>query len=271
VKLCLCSTFNDKQKRLPKGTWLIEPKYDGLRCIATKQNGKVTFISRNGKAIYNTEIIQAELEKAPIDNVVFDGELQSKDWSDTISIAHTQATHPSRDKLCFYIFDSLALNEWTGRVSKHYLIDRREGLLLAINEHIKVVPANIVNTFQEAEALYKSYLEREFEGVVLKEINSFYEWRKHKQWLKWKPIKTYDIKVIDKVEGLGKYQGRLGALIVLHKSKKIKVGSGFTDEQRYRYWSQDIIGKVIEVKCQEETKDGYLRFPVFVRLREDKV
>jgi hypothetical protein len=31
-----------------------------------------------------------------------------------------------------------------------------------------------------------------------------------------------------------------------------------------------MLGSTIEVKCQEKTKDGSLRFPIFLRLREDK-
>jgi len=64
----------------------------------------------------------------------------------------------------------------------------------------------------------------------------------------------------------------LGAAIVTYKGKRVRVGSGFSDEQRQQFWANpnSIKGKIIEVQFHEETPDGSLRHPRFVRVREDK-
>lgn len=57
----------------------------------------------------------------------------------------------------------------------------------------------------------------------------------------------------------------------------MRVGSGFTDEQRVQYWNErdSLTGVLCEVKYKELSYDKHtgaesLQFPVFIGLREDK-
>lgn len=68
----------------------VEPKLDGLRCIAVKQGGVVTFYTRNGTVLDSPGLISIKeaLERALYDNVVLDGELLANgNWNDTITAA----------------------------------------------------------------------------------------------------------------------------------------------------------------------------------------
>ena len=60
----------------------------------------------------------------------------------------------------------------------------------------------------------------------------------------------------------------IGSLVVDYKGVRVSVGTGFTDEQRVEFYKDT--PEIIEVNYQEVTKDGSLRFPSFVRIREDK-
>ena len=100
-------------------------------------------------------------------------------------------------------------------------------------------------------------VERGYEGVVL---------RQDDKWLKVKPVETYDVKVLGYQPGLGKNEGRLGAVI----TSMGKVGTGFSDEERDQFTKKYIVGRMIEVKCMHLTAESKFRHPVFVRLREDK-
>ena len=78
-------------------------------------------------------------------------------------------------------------------------------------------------------------------------------------------------------EGEGKYAGMLGKVNVEFNGNVVGVGSGFTDEQRIKYWEDKdyLVGKIIEVKYKEistDKKTGLqsLQFPVLVCVREDK-
>jgi DNA ligase-1 len=80
-----------------------------------------------------------------------------------------------------------------------------------------------------------------------------------------------DLEVIDLEEGSGRLVGTLGAILVRYKGGNVvRVGSGFSDEERALYWSQPdlILHKVVEIKYFESTRnaDGQesLRFPTWV-------
>jgi ATP-dependent DNA ligase len=111
------------------------------------------------------------------------------------------------------------------------------------------------------------------EGIVVKHLFSAYEKGRSWRWTKLKQFTTLDLLVTGVEQGEGKYASTLGALLVQRllpdgQSVTVKVGSGYTDEQRAEFWASP--PRMIEVRYQNETKDGSLRFPTFVRVRDDK-
>lgn len=86
-----------------------------------------------------------------------------------------------------------------------------------------------------------------------------------------------DLPILGCNEGTGRLAGTLGALVLDFKGNEVKVGSGFSDEQRAEFWHgrDDLIGVLCEVKYKEVSYDKStgaesLQFPVFVALRKDK-
>ena len=102
----------------------------------------------------------------------------------------------------------------------------------------------------------------------------------------YKKIKTIDMTVIDFEDGLGKYDGKIGALKAVcitddGKVIRTKVSRGLSDEQRTE-WALDfskICGKIVEVSYfsigqSAAQKGGFeysLRFPRFISVRTDKI
>jgi DNA ligase-1 len=74
------------------------------------------------------------------------------------------------------------------------------------------------------------------------------------------------------LEGTGKHAGKLGSFQVNYQGVEVQVGSGLTDELRERVWAdkESFLGRTIEVRYQEVTPDGSLRFPTFVCFRNDR-
>lgn len=114
------------------------------------------------------------------------------------------------------------------------------------------------------------------EGLMLN-TDVPYKRTRHKGILKIKRFYTMDLKIIGYEEGTGRLEGTLGALVLEYKGNTVKVGSGFTDEQRTEFWANrnDIIGSLCEVKYKEISSDKNtglesLQFPVFVQMRFDK-
>jgi DNA ligase-1 len=173
------------------------------------------------------------------------------------------------------IFDCLEFNGVN--IENKLLSERIEFITKSINSsnNIVYVPfqkietdINIINKYLD------TFIDSGYEGLILK-ADSPYIRKKTIEWCKVKKKDNMDIRVIDIEEGTGKYKNMVGALICeLDNGKKVNVGSGLDDEFRKFYWKKknrnDIIDKYIEIEFQELTNDGKPRFPVFVRIRDDK-
>lgn len=132
----------------------------------------------------------------------------------------------------------------------------------------------------EAE-LKKTIGDHPLEGAIVKPLEALYEKKRSYGWLKIKAQETEDLVVVDAFEGEGKYVGKLGGLIVDRKGVQVRVGGGFSDEQRTVFWALyqvdkkfpdlkgEMLGSIIEVEFHEVTPDGSLRHPRFVQFRRD--
>jgi uncharacterized membrane protein len=70
-----------------------------------------------------------------------------------------------------------------------------------------------------------------------------------------------------------RHKGRLGGFVLKQEDgQECECGSGFSDEDRDYIWNnkKEFLGRTVEVKYQEKTNHGILRFPVFMRFRDDK-
>lgn len=112
------------------------------------------------------------------------------------------------------------------------------------------------------------------EGLILKRIDAHYSPEKRNaDLMKIKEEVTVDLLVEGMIEGEGKYQGTLGALLLRDKAGKQHKVSGMTDAQRDSWFNNpsEIVGKVVEVKAMKKLKDGSYREPRFKAIRYDKV
>jgi DNA ligase-1 len=116
-----------------------------------------------------------------------------------------------------------------------------------------------------------------YEGIMIKKLDAPYECRRSTFWMKWKPVITVDLEVIDIEEGTGRNAGRLGALVCEgvdeDRTIRVNVGSGLSDSDRDNFWTRkdSLVGYIVEVKADAVTQnqDGTysLRFPRFERFR----
>ena len=263
------------------GDYDFQPKLDGLRTIAipSRPDGKTlvwNFFSRNGKALYGLDKVAKQLQLlCPSGNLVFDGEGKGKDFDTSMSQLRTESN--TETDAIYHVFDCLPLEHWEAKTKKLDLKARRDilskvfantgpGVIPNIQmvQSINCVPP--ITTKEQLVALLETY-SRTCEGLVIKDLASYYEWKR--RWLKLKKMKSLDLPIVGLQPGTGKYEGMLGAFVVEHEGVRSEVGTGLDDALRASA-DEKLIGRIIEVCFQEITKDGQLRFPSLKCFRPDK-
>lgn len=274
--------------KLSDNEWFsLSQKLNGVR--GTFFEGKL--ISRQGKEFAGLDHILADI-KTLIRNCeewVIDGELIRKNTdgvSDNENFRLTTGIINQEDgdksAIQFVIFDILPKEEFLRGESRLRYKDRM-AKLLHLGETIEMLGLdslvivrilyNGTNTFM-IDACLDMMIAEGKEGLMLNRDCKYFR-KRHNGILKIKQFYTVDLRVIDLEEGSGRLSGTLGAFVVRYKDNILHVGSGMTDEQRRTFWEEreSLIGRVIEVKYKEESRDKQtglpsLQFPIFVQLRE---
>lgn len=119
----------------------------------------------------------------------------------------------------------------------------------------------LLKDLNHAKKFYTWCRSKGYEGAVIRPPDYEYAGTRSWSWMKMKNIMDFDLKVIDMLEGKGKYKGMMGKLVVDYSTGPQKVGGGFSDQQREIWWKhpEQILGKTIEVVVTEFTDDNNFR------------
>lgn len=287
----LAETYAEKENKV-NGKFYITLKLDGNRCVALKENDNVKFYTRKGQLIEGMIDFEEEFKYLP-NGFAYDGELLfvNKDNLPSDELFRKTQTVVRKDgikkDLEFHLFDIIPINEFKEGKSKNTYEHRRNQLesIFAFAQskrgdyfkYIHVLPVLYCGEDKQMiSALMKWVEENKYEGLMLNTADGLYEAKRTDALLKIKKFKTADLLCMALEEGSGQFEGMLGAILVEYKGNIVRVGSGFTIEDRKYFWENkdEITGKICEIQFFEESKDKNgnvsLRFPVFRCVRHDK-
>ena len=291
---CQLAQDCELHKKKLNGKKSLEVKLDGVRAVTViYPSGKIDMFSRNGKELNNFNHIKDEISKtfnisSIKEALVLDGEIVSDDFQTLMKQIHRKNSSQNKDAKLF-LFDLLPLEYFKKGIYEKSYFSRIEELKkiherFFIQSHvINIIDSvNVDLDTEKGEIEFKNFNKNSiingYEGIMIKDPESFYECKRSTTWLKSKPFIEISLEVKDYEEGTGRNKGKLGAIIAEgmdeDKNFKTNVGSGFTDSQRKEFWEDKdkLIGQIIEIRADSISKsqDGEnwsLRFPRFKSFR----
>jgi DNA ligase D-like protein (predicted ligase) len=280
------------EERFSRDDWIFERKLDGIRCLAFKADEVVRLRSRNDLSLNGRfgEVAEA-LAADPVSDVVLDGEVVAFAGSQT-SFERLQQRGERPVRVFYYVFDLLHL---AGHDTTALPLAARKRLLrraVRFEDPLRLT----AHRNREGEAFYAEACAHGWEGLVAKRADAPYSFGRSRDWLKFKCSAEQELVIGGWTAPRGS-RTDLGALLLgYHDGRGLryagKVGTGFTqatlrdlahrlgplrrerspfaDELRMKdaTWVEPEL--VAQVGFSEWTRDGRLRHPRFLGLREDK-
>jgi DNA ligase D-like protein (predicted ligase) len=281
--------------------WVFERKLDGIRATVRREGGEVTLTSRTGNDLTSAypELVEA-LEAEPAAEFVADGEIVAFDGSRTsferlqgrMGIHDPRLARMTGIRVYLYLFDLLEFegHDLTGLP----LRKRKAALRRAFSFHgpVRYTP----HRNERGEELFEQACAKGWEGLIAKRADSPYRHGRSGDWLKLKC--SFEQELV--IGGFTPPQGsrkRFGALLVgYYEDGELryagKVGTGFSERTlaelgdklealeisncpfardglpRQARWVEPRL--VAQIAFGEWTRDGKLRHPRYLGLREDK-
>ena len=275
--------------------WIFERKLDGIRCLAIKDASGVRLMSRTGRLMNNEYpgLVEA-LEREPSEDFIGDGEIVAFANGIT-SFSRLQRRGRERVPVFLYLFD---LPRHEGEDLRPQPLRERKARLRRALEFGGPLRFNPHRRGEHGEEVYRAACEKGLEGVIAKRADSPYRSGRSRDWLKLKCHAEQELVIGGYTAPKGS-RTEFGALLVGYYDDRGrlryagKVGTGFDRHTlkelgaRLRELEQDRSPfepfkpipagthwvrpeLVAQIGFGEWTRDGRLRHPRHLGLRDDK-
>ena len=280
--VALADKYEPKNVKWEDG-WYVSRKLDGVRCIAIVDAiGNTTFYSRTGKIFSTLRVVSDGISSLGITNTVFDGELCLVDEDGVEDFQGVMKELNRKDHTIanpsYKIFDCLSIAEFNTGKSFSTLMTRYNHLRVLMSDNtcpcLSILGMEKIRDDNHFAEWTKRAEDYGWEGVMLRK-DTTYKGKRSKDLLKVK--KFFDDEYVVKEIEFGPFryvkdgteceETMLSAVSIEHKGYTVRVGSGWSIEQRQHYYKhpEQIIGATILVQFFEETKNQEggisLRFP----------
>ena len=267
------------------------------RCIErTYPNKSIKFTSRGGLDFLNLDILKAEFERFRLDGTAGDGEIclvdenGNEDFQRVMKVIRKKNYTIPFPRYC--MFDLIPLDDFDRQESNLTFEQRQRNLSQFISSignsrFINKVDQVLVRDWSHLQELKDIALANNWEGLILRK-NTTYEADRSNNMLKCKVFIDAEFIVQDVEMGPIRYieydkDGKsyekedmmLSAIMISFEDNIVRVGSGFSLEERKRYCSHpnDLIGKQVTIKYFQKSVDqngkSSLRFPTLKYIWED--
>ena len=271
-------------------SWYASRKLDGVRCLAVVNfEGKCTLYSRMGKELTTLNKVKEAIEATNIINTVFDGEICLVDENGDEDFQGVMKQLRRKDHQIenpvFMIFDMIHKPDFDKQKGDLVLSERLRTLRgwfdgrKTIDSTLRYCQQYEITDGRHFDKWGQIATDNKWEGFMIRK-DVGYEGKRSKNLQKVKKFYDAEYKVVDfdvdnhevVRDGKSETLKMLSQVWIEHKGHRVKVGSGWTQEQRLQYMDGSIVGKIITVQYFEETKNDKggisLRFPTVKHIYE---
>jgi DNA ligase-1 len=236
--------------------WWMSEKLDGIRGYWDGQQ----LYSKNGNPLTPPVEFTATFPPFPVEGELWGGR---NSFEDTASIVQRKEAHQGWMSLRFGIFD---VPEEAGNFRQR---------IAKITEWLEQHPSSTAFVIEQIPVSDAEHLRSELlrieqlggEGLIVRDPDAAYEAGRSLTILKVKNFEDAEAVVVAHLPGKGKYEGKLGALLVEQPDgTRFRIGTGFSDAERE---NPPAIGTLITYKYYGRYRSGLPKFPSFLRIRQD--
>ncbi len=275
------NTFNSK--------YFVQPKLNGIRCTATKvSEDTIEFLSRSNTVFTCFEHLEKQLLPLLEVGDMVDGELFNPEMplEHIASLVNSQSDRYVIDEdfgitlwnitdLQYFIYDGVEKDkESDSAETRQEYLDRLFGRYdVLINPHLVRVVNVDVKTIEEVRTLFSQWIAEGFEGLMLRDATSPYEYdTRSSGLLKYKEMYDEEFKIVDIVENENE-PGQPKFIVEVNPDQfcEVCINGAKTSTTQYLTNRIDYLGKYLTVQYQAKTIKGNLSFPRGLMIRAGSV
>ena len=256
-----CVPFEEKRLAKWEPPYIVQPKYNGVRCRAVHtETGGYILLSSEENIMYSVPHLNAIFDSIGL-RAEFDGELYYHGMSFEQILSITSRTVNLSDdstKIQFHLFD--IINDQP-QMRRSLIIENLRG----VHSHIRVAPFWLCEDLDAVKRVYDEIIKQGYEGIIIRHHNNPYERKRSTLVMKFKPKAQDTYTIVDWQEEVSKDgvpKGRIGALIMQSQTgDRFGVSAGLNDSEKASLWNSrhELAGKVAVVHYQNLTDKGLPR------------
>lgn len=270
-----CYPFEEKRLAKWKPPYIVQPKYDGIRCkVITLETSIVPYdcmlLSSEENIIYSVPHINKAISGLKI-TAKLDGELYCHGMSFEQILSITKRTvniHPEHQQIQFHIFD---VQNDQMQMKRSLIIENLRGLHPALI----VSPFWICSNLDEVKRAYDSVIKMGYEGIIIRHSQAPYLEKRSIYVMKFKPKKKDTYEIIgwnEEISKDGVPKDRIGSIICSsQEGDEFAVSAGLDSDAKARLWLErdKLAGKRIVVHYQHLTNKQIPKGTFKVEVIED--
>lgn len=233
---------------------IVQPKIDGIRAILIPGVG---LYSRTRKQFNGFD----NLLKSFAGKYILDGELWSPDLKFEDLVSTVKNSKKSKENIFYYIYDIIDPEAGYG--------ERYDRLLkIPLSRNMRICPTIMVNNEKEIDSYYETFMDENYEGLMVRNMCAKYENNRSFNLLKRKEFDEAEFTIVGFTNGDGL---DADCVIWICEANGLTFNCRYGERELRKFHLKNgniFVGKRLTVKYQGLTNNGIPRFPVGKAIRD---